>query len=218
VLGTDATVGRVRPLRAREPVGPSTHLTLTSRRRANRPLLRQARDDAQAFGAFYEANAERVLLFITRRVLSAETALDLMSETFAIAFEQRREFRGSTVEEERAWLYAIARSQISLFVRRGEIERAALGRLGVAVPSLSDAELERIEELAELRQIAVGLEDGLQRLPGDRRAAVELRVVEELGYAEVATRLQTTQDNARALVSRGLRQLARELQAEGDGR
>jgi len=48
----------------------------------------------------------------------------------------------------------------------------------------------------------------LAALPEEQRRAVELRVVQEHGYAEIATMLGISEQNARARVSRGLRALA----------
>ena len=49
-------------------------------------------------------------------------------------------------------------------------------------------------------------------LPEDQRRAVELRVVDEYGYADVAGTLGVSEQMARARVSRGLRALAHFLQ------
>src|SRR4029078_13356655 len=154
--------------------------------------------------------SERVLVFLTRRVLDADTAFDLLSETFATALEQRGKFRGSTFEEEQGWLFAIARSELSRYWRHGRVERSALARLGVPVPGLSDPEIERIEELAGIAGIAGRLEQAMRALPEDQRRAVELRAVCECGYGDVAGRLGVSEQTARARVSRGLRALSHE--------
>jgi RNA polymerase sigma-70 factor (ECF subfamily) len=178
-------------------------------------LLREAESNPDAFAAFYDAYGQQVLIFLARRLLDAETALDLMSETFAKALERRRQFRGSTAEEEQAWLFAIARSELSHFWRRGRVEREALQRIDVEVPALAERDLERIEELAGVAAVAAGLRDALAGLPEEQRAAVELRVIEELGYEDLARRLEISQQTARARVSRGLRRLAEVLRSSG---
>ena len=48
-------------------------------------------------------------------------------------------------------------------------------------------------------------------LPEDQRRAVELRVIDECGYADVAVKLGVSEQTARARVSRGLRALAHRL-------
>jgi RNA polymerase sigma-70 factor (ECF subfamily) len=179
--------------------------------RRSASLLAQSRQDPDAFAAFYDAYAERILLFLVRRVLDVDTAFDLLSETFATALERRHQFRGSTAEEEQGWLYSIARSELSHFWRDGKVERIALARLGVGVPALSDPEIERIEQLAGITDLVPALHDAMASLPEDQRRAVELRVVEEHGYSEVATMLGVSEQTARARVSRGLRALAQRL-------
>lgn len=182
-----------------------------SLRPRTRCLLRRAQTDADAFADFYDAYARRVLVYLTRRVGNAETAFDLMSETFAKALEHRATFRGTTPEEEQGWLFAIARGELSHFWRRGAVERAALTRLDIEVPSLTSAEIERIEELAALEDLRPRLAEALTTLPADQRDAVGLRVVDELGYPAIAARLGVTEDVVRARVSRGLRALRGEL-------
>jgi RNA polymerase sigma factor (sigma-70 family) len=179
--------------------------------RRSASLLAQSRQDPDAFAAFYDAYAERILLFLVRRVLDVDTAFDLLSETFATALERRHQFRGSSAEEEQGWLYSIARSELSHYWRDGRVERIALARLGVGVPALSDPEIERIEQLAGITDLVPALQDAMASLPEDQRRAVELRVVEEYGYAEVATILGVSEQTARARVSRGLRALAQRL-------
>ena len=92
-------------------------------------------------------------MFLARRVYDPEIAVDLMAETFAAAFTVREQFRGSDDADAVAWLYGIARNQLSRFYRRGEVERRALERLAVDRRPLTDPEYERIEELAGLAEI-----------------------------------------------------------------
>lgn len=179
--------------------------------RRSTSLLAQSLQDPDAFAAFYDAYAERVLLFLVRRVLDVDTAFDLLSETFATALERRHQFRGDSAEEEQGWLFSIARSELSHFWRDGKVERVALARIGVGVPGLTDPEIERIEQLAGINDLVPALHDAMASLPEDQRRAVELRVVEEHGYSEVALMLGVSEQTARARVSRGLRALAHRL-------
>jgi RNA polymerase sigma factor (sigma-70 family) len=174
-------------------------------------LLVQSQQDPEAFAAFFEAYSDRVLGFLVRRVLDPEVAFDLMSETFATALERCRQFRGATAEEEQGWLFAIARTELSQYWRAGKVERTALNRLTVTLPFLTDPEFERIEELAGLAPLVATLPVAMAALPGDQRRAIELRVVEERSYPDVAAALDVAEPAARARVSRGLRALAREL-------
>src|SRR4051812_30759277 len=110
-------------------------------------------DDPQGFVAFYRRESEMVLLFCARRVLDAETAVDLTAETFAQAFRSRRSFRGHTDAEARAWVLTIARRQISRFLRRGVLDRRAVERLSIEVPRLAADEAQEIERRAGLASL-----------------------------------------------------------------
>jgi RNA polymerase sigma-70 factor (ECF subfamily) len=170
--------------------------------------LRRSFDDARAFGDFYRAYVERVTVFFARRTLDPETALDLTGETFALALERRRQFRGASALEEQGWLFAIARNQLSLFWKRGAVEREALRRLGCDPPESTDADLEWVERVADLPLLRATVRSALGRLPGDQAYAVAARVVDARPYADLAGELKVTEQVVRARVSRGLRAMA----------
>lgn len=166
---------------------------------------------SEGFAAFYSDNADALLRFFARRVYEPEIAVDLTAETFAQALLARRRFRGRTATEAAAWIRGIAARQLARYYRSGAIERRALERLGVSVPALTEADYERIEELADLGELRAAVGNGLAELSGDQRRALRLRVVEELPYAEVAAQLGVSEQTARARVSRALRALGRSL-------
>jgi len=175
--------------------------------------LRRSRSHPGAFERFYERHADGVLRFLARRTYEVEVARDLTAETFAQAFRSRRRFRGTTEEEAAAWLYAIARNLLSRYRRTGAVEHKATERLGIALSPLTEADHERVVQLAGLAELRTAVAAEFERLVPDQRDALRLRVVEELPYPEVAARLAISEPTARARVSRGLRQMATALDA-----
>lgn len=161
--------------------------------------------------ALYADHRGGLLTFFARRTGDPQTALDLWAETFAQAVAGRRRFRGSTEAEAESWLYTIARRQLALYHRRGSAERRALDRLRIERPRADAALHSEIEARAELDVLRTLLADALADLSEPVRLAVQLRVVDELAYAEVARRLSISQPAARARVSRGLSTLAETL-------
>jgi RNA polymerase sigma-70 factor, ECF subfamily len=147
-------------------------------------------DDTEAFRDFYVANVQRVVVFFTRRTLNAEIALDLTGETFAVALQRRRQFRGRTDAEAEAWLFAIARSQLSHFWRRGVAERRALEQVGLEPPCVAHAELERIEELAGLPELRRRMQRAMAGLHPQQAYAVVQRIVAEREYDDVSRGLR----------------------------
>lgn len=164
--------------------------------------------DGARIERLYRRHARALTIFFARRTWDAEAAVDLTAETFAAAFADREQFRGHSDEDAKAWLFGIAHHQLSGYRRRGAVERRAVARLHVERRTLTDAEIERIEELADLGQLAEHIAAALDHLGPEYSEAVRLRIVEERSYSEVAATLNISQVTARARVSRGLRALA----------
>lgn len=173
-----------------------------------------ALSDPAEFVALYRRESERVLLFCARRVLDPEAAVDLTAETFAQAFRGRRGFRGTTDAEAVAWLLTIARRQIGRYLERGSRDRRLLERIGIGVPAVDADELEEIERRAGLPLLRAQLGPELARLSADQRQALQLRVVEERPYEDIARSLGVNEATVRARVSRGLRALGEALAAQ----
>jgi RNA polymerase sigma-70 factor (ECF subfamily) len=171
--------------------------------------------DADDISDLYACHARSLVAFFSRRTYDAEVAVELMAETFAAAVADRARFRGTGEEAAAAWLYAIARHRYGQWLRHGRVERKALSRLGLEPPQLSDVELERIDELAGTAELRARVADQLDALAPDHRAVLQLRVVEEWPYEDVAARLGVSEQTARARVSRALRALGRAVAEAG---
>jgi len=169
-------------------------------------LIVAARTDPAAFRELYDRWADRLLAYFYRRVLDPEIAADLLAETFAVAYERRRRFR-DVGRPGGAWLYGIAAKELSHWFRHQEVERRAIRRLGLDVPELDDESIARIEALAEIDEHRTALAAALDQMSGGEREAVQLRVVGELDYREIAERLGCSEGAARGRVHRGLARL-----------
>jgi RNA polymerase sigma-70 factor, ECF subfamily len=162
---------------------------------------------ADEIAALYDLHAEEILAFLVRRIWDPEVAVDILGETFAVALEGRRRFRGGDDNAARAWLFSIARHHLADHYRRTGAQGRALARLRIERRPLTDIEYERIEDLASSRELRDQVAEELETLPVDQREAVRLRVVEEQGYQTLSNTLDVSQDTARARVSRGLQAL-----------
>ena len=152
-------------------------------------LLAAARRDPAAFGPVYERHAPAVLAYLRARTRSTEQALDLTAETFAAALQGAARYRAGEGPV-RAWLFGIANHKL---IDALDLTRDEIAEVDRRLSEQADGEL-------ALRLVA--------DLPADQRDAVLARVVEEAGYAELAERFQTSEQNVRARVHRGLRRVA----------
>jgi RNA polymerase sigma factor (sigma-70 family) len=169
-------------------------------------------DDAEAFSELYRSEGESVLIFLTRRTWDGETALELTAETFAVALSSWRKLARLAPEQQRAWLFTVARRLLGRYLRRARVERKAVRRLGMQLPSPDREDLQLIEQRAGLPELRQTLERELSHLSQSQREALRLRVIEEQSYEEMARALGISEQTARARVSRGLRTLAQALE------
>jgi RNA polymerase sigma factor (sigma-70 family) len=168
-------------------------------------------DERERFSAWYEREGERVLLFLARRTLDVELAVELTAETFALALGDWRLLRDLAPEQARAWLFTVAGRLYGRYLRRARVERRAVRRWGIQVPAVHEDDLALIEERAGLAGIRAALREELALLSEDQRQALRLRVVDQRSYPEVAAVLGVSEQAARARVSRGLRALSAAL-------
>ena len=172
-------------------------------------LLAAAVCDAEAFGLFYDRFEKSLLAYFMRATRRSDLAADLMAEAFAAALGSAASFRPE-LRSARAWLFGIARHTLADAWEHRRVEDGARRRLGMEPLELTDAELERVEELGSSDPRTLEL---LRELPVDQRRAVEGRVLEERDYAELAAQMACSQSVVRQRVSRGLRSIRERLES-----
>lgn len=168
-------------------------------------LARFASGDPEAFVSFYRRHLGAMLAFFLRRTGDPELTADLTAEVFAAALLAAERYRPGE-RPALAWLYGIAAHKLADSRRRGRVEDAARRRLALEPLYIDDAELARVEDLADVGTAGT-VEAALQALPAVQRDAVLARVVEERSYAEIASAMRCSELVVRQRVSRGLRGL-----------
>lgn len=153
----------------------------------------------------YREHSPLLLRYLMRRTFDAQAAVELMAETFAVAYEKRATCRDDAAA--RAWVFGIADNLLREFYRSGNTERRAVERLGIAVPEVEDDDFARIEELAGTSELRGAIAEALRGLSDEHRVALDLRVVQERSYPEVAAAMGVSEQVARARVSRALKKL-----------
>ncbi len=135
-----------------------------------------------------------------------------MAETVATLFEKRSRCR-DVGRPGSAWIFTVAARQLSHYRRRKLVEVRAIERLGWIVPPLDVESAAAIEALADSDSHGDLLERVMHELPAAERDAVELKVVEELAYREIADRLSCSVVVARVRVHRGLARMNKAIES-----
>src|SRR5262249_9695075 len=144
---------------------------------------------------------------------------DLVQQSLLQAHRKRKQFRGHSEAEFRAWLRAILARLLAEAARRcrpaqpgrpQSLERALadasqlLARWRAADESSASQGLRRQERLLELAE-------ALGRLPEDQRIALELRYLQGLSVGEVCRRMGRGTPSVANLLYRGLNALRERL-------
>jgi RNA polymerase sigma factor (sigma-70 family) len=165
--------------------------------------------DPDAFALVYDRNVDRLFAWARARV--GDHAADLTAEVFARAWLARRSFRDQADGAVFPWLCGIAQHVLCDSLRRRRIEDRARARLGLPREIGSDPEYEEIDRRLSLPDAALR---ALAELPQRERELLELRVIHERPYSEIAQRLRCTPQAARLRFSRTIRQLNLALRGE----
>jgi RNA polymerase sigma-70 factor (ECF subfamily) len=179
--------------------------------RTDADLLAAASRDPLAFREFYDRYAGWVRSWFQRQTGSDSAALDLTAETFAQAWRASKRFKDLADGSGAPWLFGIARNLLRQYHKHNRIESAARERLGMPTAWAECEEYDAVDERITAGSLAPILRRAVRALPLDQRRALELRVVQQLDYEEIAGALGCSQNAARLRVSRALRALGLKL-------
>lgn len=158
--------------------------------------------DPEGFAELYDRHVQRMFSWARARV--GDHAADLTAEVFARAWLSRRSFRDQADGSALPWLYGIAQNVLRDSLRRRRVEDSARARLGLPRTVVPDPAYEAIEGRLSLPEAALR---ALAELPDGDRELLDLRIVQERSYRDIASQLRCTPQAARLRVSRTLRRL-----------
>jgi len=159
-------------------------------------LLRTAaRGDIQAFELLVKRYQGPLLNFTARYLGDRFLAEEAVQEVFLKVFQAAPRFEAKSKVS--TWIFRIAYNQaMTELGRRGRLEN-----LREAMNSMGGGE-EPFTTPREAGELEEDIESGLSRLPENQRAALLLRVNEELSYREIADVLGVSVESVESLLFR----------------
>ncbi|MBK9324257.1 MAG: RNA polymerase sigma factor [Bdellovibrionaceae bacterium] len=149
-----------------------------------------------AFELLFERHSGKVLSYLSKRLQAPKEAQDLLQEVFFKLHRSRHQYNRTLPFS--PWLFSITRSMWIDFLKKRRLEDATdpevVDKLVQVTSGLGSSELSFGKEI-------------LDHLPSNQKEAVGLRVYDEATFEEIALKLSTSPENARQLVSRGLKRL-----------
>jgi RNA polymerase sigma-70 factor (family 1) len=153
----------------------------------------------EIFTKLFAESRQALHRYILRFVGSSETAKEIVQEAFLRTYRQRE-----SVTTLRAFLFSTARNLAANEYRhRRTMERDAVGNFGDSWVKTERESLEAELLRDERNQL---MQEAIDRLPPQCRAAFALRVFHECSYKEVADRLGISAKTVEKHIARGLRE------------
>lgn len=151
---------------------------------------------ADAFEILFMRHSGKVLGHLQKKLSSSRETHDLVQEVFFKLHRSRHQYNGTLPFS--PWLFSITRSiWLDHLKKRNLEEPVTQERLEVLQP---------VVQVFGISESSAGKEI-LDHLPANQKEAVGLRVFDDATFDEIASRLSTSPENARQLVSRGLKKL-----------
>jgi RNA polymerase sigma-70 factor, ECF subfamily len=172
-------------------------------------LAQVARQDADAFAAFYDRTSP-VLFAIANSILrDATLAEDVLQEVY-LQIWNKAEVYDPALGKPISWCIAITRHKALDRLRSTKRRELAHENFGVATV---DDSVESNSGAAgvELRDAAILAKDALGRLPENQRRAIELAFLQGLPHAEIAESMEQPLGTVKAWIRRGLIELREQL-------
>jgi RNA polymerase sigma factor (sigma-70 family) len=177
-------------------------------------LIAASAAEPARFGEVFDRHADEIYRYVARR-LGTETAADLVSEVFLIAFRNRASFDPARAEV-RSWLYGIAVNVIRGH-RRSEARRLrALATAPVPSPAAAEPLEDQVVERVSAQQLRPELARALSRLPAAERDLLLLVAWADMSYDQAGQALGIPPGTVRSRMHRLRAKLRQSLGCEGE--
>lgn len=177
-------------------------------------VVRAQQGDQRAFGLLVDKYQRKLGRLLSRMVRDQAEVEDIVQESFIKAYRALPNFRGDSAFY--TWLYRIGINTAKNYL-------VSMGRRPQASPEVEIEDAENFEDGDELRtvetpeaallskEIAKTVNDTIESLPEELRAAITLREIEGLSYEEIATLMDCPIGTVRSRIFRARETIAEKL-------
>lgn len=172
-------------------------------------LIEEAKQDKTAFVHLYDQYFEQIYKYVITRIMDAQEAEDITSETFMTALEKIDSYQ-YTGKPFSAWLYRIAINKITDYHRQNQTAQKTMIKQFHGTDTTSkaaDTEAKEQERNTEKSENLASLHLALEQLKPAERDIITLKYFENLSYKEIAAALNITTSNVGVKLNRALSRL-----------
>jgi RNA polymerase sigma-70 factor (ECF subfamily) len=165
--------------------------------------------DADAFANLYDRYITAIYRFVYLKLPSREIAEDVTSETFLRFWNAI--LQNTEIRNVRAFLYQIARNLVVDYYRKEEAQKqGAVTNGGENTSSYLEGQYSdrgREQRIVEARADLRIVLERIERLKEDYRDVLTLRLIDGLGFADIALVLDKTPGHVRVIYHRAIKAL-----------
>ncbi|GAA1231605.1 sigma-70 family RNA polymerase sigma factor [Prauserella halophila] len=173
-------------------------------------LARVADGHEDALAALYQGHAAAMLRLIRRLTSDRAEAEEILQESWLAVWQSAAAFRGDA--SARAWLLGVARRQAHNRLRRASVSTVELDETVDVAQSGPDVE-NRVISAMEFDDVVAAIRE----LPDHLRDVVDLVVVEQLPYGDIARVLGIPAGTVKSRMAHAKKRLASAAQQVGRG-
>lgn len=167
-------------------------------KKSDEELMKNYQDgQSSVFDVLFERHSGRVFGYLSKRITRKKEAEDLLQEVFFKLHRSKHLYHSNLPFS--PWLFSITRSVLLDFAKKKNLEDPVeineFNKMAAAEPSNVEQDLEGL----------------VTALPHPQSEAISLRIYDERTFEEIAERLSTSPENARQLVSRGIKKIRQAL-------
>ena len=190
---------------AHKVVKPATKLAIFQPGALEPNLERLVQGDREAFAQLVLFYNESLYRWVARLTGNSHAAEDLVQDTFVRAYQAITRLRPDT--NLKAWLFRIAHNAYANWVRNRK------GKNSLLPNDVLDSQAGP-EELAQENETSQKLQQAIDKLPEEWKAALLLRTQEDMAFREMAIALGTTEETARWRVYKARQKLMETLEVK----
>ena len=164
-------------------------------------MVQYAAGDEKAFTELYGRYRSRAFGYLSKRINDPRTVDELFQQVFFKLHRSREIYQSDQIFS--TWFFTICRN-----VAIDELRRKQRAPLNVELEEEHLEDRSAPDKATQTQDLPRAI---LALLPERQRKAVRMKFEEDLDFGEIATKLNTTSENVRQLVSRGLRKLKTRL-------
>lgn len=171
-------------------------------------------EDSAFFDGLYTAHHRAVYAYLLGHLCDADSAADVLQETFLRVWRHLREARQVPHERRLFWLFAIAKNLLRDHYRRQAVRERGEEtlRIEAATHPVSMAP----ESALLIQETAAAVDAAIRRLPNDLRLALTLHLSAGMNSIEIGKALECPAGTIRYRISQARQRIARELSLESE--